>query len=101
MQVKVLKGLQKKGRGKKRKTSPGQMTLPWDEREVVNPEVVAVAEKFVLANAYNPKAAGGMLRRECSTEFVEVVANELGIAVPGNETPDPAWVRGNQGVYET
>ncbi|MEM8640598.1 MAG: transposase [Cyanobacteria bacterium P01_G01_bin.54] len=98
---KVLKGLKKKGRGKKPKTSPGQMRLPWDEREMVNPEVVAVAQKFILANAYNPKTAGGMLRRKCSTEFVEQVAEILEISVPGNENPDTAWVRGNQCINDS
>ncbi|NEO86919.1 MAG: hypothetical protein F6J87_22070 [Spirulina sp. SIO3F2] len=62
------------------------MKLPWDEREVINPEVAATAEKFILANCYNPKTAGARLRRECNTEFIETVVKELEISVPGNET---------------
>ncbi|WP_413166801.1 hypothetical protein ACL6C3_08875 [Capilliphycus salinus ALCB114379] len=42
-------------RGKGKKPSPGQMKLPWDSWEVVDLEVEAVAEKFVVANCYDPK----------------------------------------------
>lgn len=45
-----------KGKGKK-KTSPGQMRLPWDKWEVEDSEVSKVAEKFVMANCYDPKIA--------------------------------------------
>ncbi|WP_088242359.1 transposase [Calothrix rhizosoleniae] len=45
-----------KGKGKKR-TSPGQMRLPWDTWEVIDTEVSEVAEKFVMANCYDPKIA--------------------------------------------
>ncbi|WP_324702754.1 hypothetical protein [Lyngbya sp. CCY1209] len=38
-------------RGKK-KTSPGQIKLPWNPPDVENAEVAAVAEKFVKANCY-------------------------------------------------
>lgn len=41
----------------KNKTSPGQMRLPWDTWEVVDSEVSEVAEKFVMANCYDPKIA--------------------------------------------
>ncbi|MGB6298303.1 MAG: hypothetical protein WBF90_19245 [Rivularia sp. (in: cyanobacteria)] len=42
---------------RKKKTSPGQMRLPWDDWEVVDSEVSKVAEKFVMANCYDPKIA--------------------------------------------
>ncbi|MUG96466.1 transposase [Scytonema sp. UIC 10036] len=46
-----------KEKGKKKKTSPGQMRLPWDDWEPFTTEVQAVAEKFVMANCYDPKVA--------------------------------------------
>ncbi|NEO88406.1 MAG: hypothetical protein F6J87_29885 [Spirulina sp. SIO3F2] len=64
----------------------------------MNPEVAATAEKFILANCYNPKTAGARLRRNCSTEFIEAVVNEPRIPVPGNERLDPARVCGNQRI---
>ncbi len=33
------------------------MKLPWDDWEVADSEVILVAEKFVLANCYDPKVA--------------------------------------------
>ena len=48
---KVIKGK------KKRKVSPGQMRLPWDDWEVDQSEITQVAEKFVFANCYNRQAA--------------------------------------------
>ena len=45
-----------KGKGKK-KSSPGQMRLPWDTWEANDSEVRQVAETFVLANCYDPKVA--------------------------------------------
>ena len=48
---KVLKAREKK------KRSPGQMRLPWDEWEATNSEIREVAEKFVMANCYDPKVA--------------------------------------------
>jgi hypothetical protein len=89
----VLKGLKKSGKGKK-KTSPGQLGLPWDTREFVNPEVEAVAEKFIFANCYNPKVAGNILRREgCSTSRGKS-AEQLELrAVTGNEKLEPARFR--------
>ncbi|MDB9496342.1 hypothetical protein PN441_06815 [Spirulina major CS-329] len=71
----LLQGFQNKRKAKK--PSPGQTSLPWDQREVMNPAVIAVAEKFILANCYNPKVAGAMLRKSCSTEFVESGFQEL------------------------
>lgn len=52
-------------KGKGKKTSPGQMRLPWDNWEATNPEIIAVAEKFVFANCYNPQVAG-MIFQDCS-----------------------------------
>jgi putative transposase len=49
-ETKVLKG-------KKKKTSPGQTKLPWATWEADNPEIEAVAEKFVMANCYDAKIA--------------------------------------------
>ncbi|MEP0801007.1 hypothetical protein NDI37_11765 [Funiculus sociatus GB2-A5] len=41
--------------GKTEKTSPGEMCLPLERCQVSDPqEVHSVAEKFVLANSYNP-----------------------------------------------
>ena len=39
------------------KSSPGQMKLPWDDWEVAEQEVIKIAEKFVIANRYDSKAA--------------------------------------------
>ncbi|WP_272118923.1 MULTISPECIES: hypothetical protein [Spirulina] len=66
---------------------------------MMNPE--SVAEKFILANCYNPKAAGAMLRRECSTEFAESGFQDRGIPVPDIKKPDPAWVRENPRVNDS
>ncbi len=41
----------------KKKRAPGQMRLPWDEWEATNSEIREVAEKFVMANCYDPKVA--------------------------------------------
>jgi hypothetical protein len=40
----------------KNKSSPGQMKLPWDDWEVAEEEVIKVAEKFVIANCYDPNS---------------------------------------------
>ncbi len=48
---KVLKAREKK------KRTPGQTKLPWGEEMENNPEIREVAEKFVLANCYDPKIA--------------------------------------------
>lgn len=58
---KLLKGL--KATGKKKKSSPGQMRLPWDEWEAKNEEIEEVAAKFIFANCYNQKVAGDILQR--------------------------------------
>ena len=51
-----------KNKGKKK--SPGQMSLPWDKQRVTeDTEVHEVAEKFILANCYNPAVPGiGILK---------------------------------------
>ncbi len=41
----------------RKKRSPGQMSLPWDDWEASNKEIREVAEKFVMANCYDPKVA--------------------------------------------
>ncbi len=46
-----------KEKGKKKKTSPGQMRLPWAEWQPLTTEVQEVAQKFVVANCYDPKVA--------------------------------------------
>lgn len=48
-------------RGSPKKHSKGQMGLPWDSWEAENAEILAVAIKFVGANALNPKIALMML----------------------------------------
>jgi hypothetical protein len=40
-----------------------QMNLPWGEWDAENPEILAVAEKFVFANCYNPQIAGQILQQ--------------------------------------
>ncbi|WP_277882611.1 hypothetical protein [Microcoleus sp. FACHB-68] len=40
------------------------MRLPWGEWEANNPEIVAVAKKFVLANCYDPKFASLLFEPE-------------------------------------
>jgi len=45
-------------KGSKKKSSPGQMRLPWGSKDKCNsPEVRRVAKKFVLANCYDPNFA--------------------------------------------
>ncbi|MGB5769431.1 MAG: transposase [Crocosphaera sp.] len=41
----------------KKKRSPGQTKLPWAVEETNKAEIRKVAEKFVVANAYNPQVA--------------------------------------------
>ena len=41
----------------KTKTSPGQLRCPWAAWEATNPEIRKVAEKFVIANCYDPQFA--------------------------------------------
>jgi putative transposase len=46
-------------KGKQKKSSPGQMSLPWDKQKVSElTEVHEVAEKFIQANCYMPSVPG-------------------------------------------
>ena len=46
-------------RGKAKKSSPGQMSLPWNNQKVTeSTEVHEVAEKFIHANCYQPPVPG-------------------------------------------
>ncbi len=41
-----------------KKKVPGQMSLPfWDDWEATSGDIREVAEKFVIANCYDPKVA--------------------------------------------
>lgn len=86
-----------KPKGKRRKSSPGQMKLPWDEWEATNPEIARVAERFVFANCYNPKFASIVLQKNdkefCSTIGQRERGETRESAVPGNKKPEPAWLR--------
>ena len=42
---------------KRKKQAPGQMRLPIDDWEATSSEIREVAEKFVIANCYNPQVA--------------------------------------------
>jgi putative transposase len=55
----LLAGL-KINKGKPKKSSLGQMALPWAQWETPDSQVQQVAEKFVFANCYNQQAAGVM-----------------------------------------
>ncbi|MGB5966841.1 MAG: hypothetical protein WBG70_00820 [Spirulinaceae cyanobacterium] len=44
-----------KRKGRRKKVSPGQMSLPWERWEVLQEEVAEVAKQFVLVNCYDPK----------------------------------------------
>lgn len=46
--------LPKVTRGNGKKTSPGQMRLPWDDWTAPEAEIREVAEKFVRANCFDP-----------------------------------------------
>ena len=71
------------------------MSLLWDEWQATNPEIVAVAEKFIFANCYSQKIAGETLRR-CSTEEAEIRGDCWKGAVPGIGNPEPAWLRAKE-----
>jgi len=59
---KLLTGL--KAKTKAKKSSPGQMKLPWDEWERTNQEIEEVAYKFIFANCYNPQFASIVLQAQ-------------------------------------
>ncbi|WP_260446804.1 hypothetical protein [Nostoc sp. 2RC] len=46
----LLAGMKLKGKPSNKKSSPGQMSLPWNQWEASDPEIQAIAQKFVLAN---------------------------------------------------
>jgi putative transposase len=58
-----------RARGKPTKTSPGQKSL-WDEWDAPAEEIRKVAEKFVLANCFDPQFVSGLFNqpRENNTE---------------------------------
>ncbi len=52
--LRPLKGIQVSKKKSPKQSSPGQLPLPWDLYQVSeNPDVKAVAEKFVNANGYS------------------------------------------------
>jgi putative transposase len=57
-----MAGMTLKGKPQK-KQSPGQMKLPWDDWVADNPEICQVAERFILANCYDPALALQILER--------------------------------------
>ncbi|MDJ0718148.1 MAG: hypothetical protein QNJ54_28635 [Prochloraceae cyanobacterium] len=56
-QLPSKKDLKKRSRRDPRSGAPGQMRLPWDSWEATDTEIREVAEKFVVANCYDPKIA--------------------------------------------
>jgi hypothetical protein len=52
-----------------KKSSPGQMHLPWASWNPIDPEIVAVAKQFVLANCYNQTTSAVMFDDECEDEY--------------------------------
>jgi putative transposase len=77
----LLAGLKVKGKSKK--SSPGQMGFPWAEWEMQAEAVHEVAEKFVVANCYNPQVA-------CQHRFIRRDARyrkrEKGILAPSKRS---------------
>ncbi|MDF5707370.1 MAG: hypothetical protein PUP90_06730 [Nostoc sp. S4] len=59
---KLLLGL--KAKAKVKKSSPGQMRLPWDEWEASNQEIEKVASKFIFANCYDTQKASIVLQAQ-------------------------------------
>ncbi len=58
----LLAGMKIKGKSKK--SSPGQMRLPWDNQKVTeSTEVHEVARIFIEANCYNPSVPGNEIRK--------------------------------------
>ncbi|MEG4279971.1 hypothetical protein QUA62_21210 [Microcoleus sp. MON1_C1] len=47
------------------------MSLPWGEWEAEDPEILAVAEKFIFANCYNPQVAGSILAQSGQCQVSE------------------------------
>ena len=71
------------------------MSLPWDEWQASNPEIVAVAEKFIFANCYSQKIAGEILQR-CSTQETETRGDFGEGAGQGIGNPEPSWLRAKE-----
>ena len=61
----------KKSKGKK--SSPGQTKIPWADWEASDPEIIEVAEKFVLANCYDPKIAMKLFHEIPEVPGMEIV----------------------------
>ncbi|WP_414542851.1 MULTISPECIES: hypothetical protein [Nostocaceae] len=57
-----------KGKPNKKKTSPGQMNLPWNTWEATDPEIQKVADKFVMANCYQPPGGSARYRKPGNLE---------------------------------
>ncbi|MEG5234149.1 hypothetical protein QUB77_07830 [Microcoleus sp. AT9b-C3] len=47
------------------------MSWPWGEWEAEDPEILAVAEKFIFANCYNPQVAGSILAQSGQCQVSE------------------------------
>ena len=71
------------------------MSLLWDEWQATNPEIVAVAEKFMFANCYSQKIAGEILRR-CSTQEAETRGDFWEGAGQSMVNSEPAWLRAKE-----
>ena len=65
---KLLAGMKLKGKPNKKKTSPGQMNLPWNNWEATDPEIQEVADKFVMANCYDPQRRSARYRKPGNLE---------------------------------
>lgn len=65
---KLLAGMKLKGKPNKKKTSPGQMNLPWNTWEATDPEIQKVADKFVMANCYDPERGSARYRKPGNIE---------------------------------
>ncbi len=65
--------LPKLAKGKGKKSSPGQAKLPWADWDASDPEIIEVAEKFVLANCYDPKIAMKLFHEIPEVPGMEIV----------------------------
>ncbi len=63
-----LAAMKLKGKPNKKKTSPGQMNLPWNKWEATDPEIQEVADKFVMANCYDPARGSARYRKPGNLE---------------------------------
>ncbi|WP_334734825.1 hypothetical protein [Nostoc sp.] len=53
-----------------KKSSPGQMRLPWDEWEATNQEIEKVASRFIFANCYDSQKASIILQAQQEDFFL-------------------------------